>query len=111
MEIKERTERGGLVLELRGRLDGETASGLLSQLDLAIQGGTKKVILDLGGLDYLSAAGLAALVDSAAALERQAGQMALARPAGYAREVLDSTGYSSVLTLARNVDEAWEQLG
>ncbi len=110
MDIGERTTEQGLLLELDGRLDAEAAPELDRRLEAAVKAGIKRVVVDLGGVNYLSAAGLAAVVAGAKRLAAAEGRLALSRPNDYAREILDATGYGAVLTITASQEEAWGRL-
>ncbi len=77
-------------LALVGRLDTHTAPELDQALDkLLSKGGVKRLVLDLGGLDYVSSAGIRCFIRARKALEPGGGQFAIVNPQPPVRKVLD----------------------
>ncbi len=58
MRIERSTRGTVLVVALRGELDGAVASEVHDELDGLVAGGGGGVALDLGGMTYVSSAGL-----------------------------------------------------
>lgn len=61
MEIKTTRNGNELTVELEGRLDTLTSPDLEERLDEELDG-IEKIVFDLGGLEYISSAGLRVLV-------------------------------------------------
>lgn len=64
MEITVSQEQGRIsisVIKLAGQLDGQTYESLISKAREVVEGGTRNILLDLGGLTYISSAGLVSL--------------------------------------------------
>ena len=95
MEIK--TERRGatLVAMPEGRIDGRNAADFQDSLYGAIDGADDRVVLDLADVDYISSAGLRAVVHIASSLDRRNARLDLCTRSAPLRQVLDSTGYDS----------------
>ncbi|HWK12333.1 MAG TPA: STAS domain-containing protein [Vicinamibacterales bacterium] len=60
-----------------GRLSRATAPRLAEALEEAIAGGGRRIVLDLGGLDYLNSAGLQVLGEISARLAAIGGALVL----------------------------------
>jgi anti-anti-sigma factor len=54
--------RGRSVLSIRGDLDMATTAGLRDQIAIALEGTTAPVVIDLSGVSFCDASGLALLV-------------------------------------------------
>lgn len=77
-------------LALVGRLDTHTAPELDRALDaLLAKGGIRRLVLDLGGLDYVSSAGIRCFIRARKAIEPAGGQFAIVNPQPPVRKVLD----------------------
>jgi len=106
MEIAE--ERIGNVLLLRpaGRLDGTTASSFERALLAHIDQRPARLVLDLAGLQYVSSAGLRAIL---VAVKRgksvNCALLACCLPE-HIREVFDLSGFGSVLPIHATREEA-----
>jgi anti-sigma B factor antagonist len=53
-----------LVLELSGELDMDSSPALMRELDEALSGTAKQLVLDLSGLEFMDSTGLHLLVDT-----------------------------------------------
>jgi anti-anti-sigma factor len=58
MQIFTRKEKDDLVVEIKGRIDAVNSSKLEEECQGRIEQGEKALILDLGGVEYISSAGL-----------------------------------------------------
>jgi anti-anti-sigma factor len=91
-------EGGETVLRLEGRI-GHSGAILLKQAgERVLDGGVDRLTLDLGGVDYLSSAGLRAIENLARALEKRAGWLRLMNATDSVRLVLDLSGLAERLT-------------
>jgi anti-anti-sigma factor len=79
---------GGRCLALRGRLDTQTAPMLDERLGHILESATA-LLFDLAGLEYISSAGIRALVKARKVLEARGGGMAVARVQPAVRRVFD----------------------
>jgi anti-anti-sigma factor len=82
--------RGGLRVALRGRLDTETAPTLDERLEpLLAASAVTALLFDLSALEYISSAGIRALVRARKALEARGGGVAVANLQPPVRKVFD----------------------
>ena len=93
------TDTAGSRLQLRGELDLTTAPQLARLLDLLRRDGHRQITLDLSGLEFLCAAGLAVLLRADQALRAVGGRLMLTRPTRLARRVLAITGLDATLAI------------
>ena len=105
MKIETRKEHSALIVSPFGRLDGVGARELEASLSLAARR-RGRVVLDGRGLDYISSAGLRALLLGAKACAKQGGELAIAAlPAG-CRAIMEASGLLSVLKNYQSVEGA-----
>ncbi|MDZ4372097.1 MAG: STAS domain-containing protein [Phenylobacterium sp.] len=109
MQIKEETRDGVLVVALEGRLDSNTSSALETVLPAHIQA-NERVVLDLSQVPYVSSAGLRVLLIGAKAARSGGKKFALSGLTESVREVFDISGFTSIFTLAPDIDAAIAQL-
>ena len=77
-------------LALEGRLDTNTAPELDTVLDRVLMtAGIKRLVFDLGKLEYLSSAGIRCFVRARKILEPQGGKIAIVNPQPAVQKVLD----------------------
>ncbi len=100
MKIRVETLDRGAVVIPEGRLDFGAAAGFQAELERAIaQAGGAAVLVDCAALDYVSSAGLRALLVAVKAAQRVRCSFALyaLRPA--VREVFDLSGFGKIIAV------------
>ena len=97
MNIKKHTEADKLLIALEGRLDTLTSPQLTAALDESLDS-VQELTLDLGGLEYISSAGLRVLLSANKKMKPKGG-MKLVNVGETVMEVLEVTGFSEVLTI------------
>ena len=95
----ERTVKGAAVtLKIVGRLDTSTAPALEAAVD-GLAADVKELVLDCGGLEYVSSAGLRVILKGQKRMNVQ-GCMKLTGVNETILEVFDITGFADILTIA-----------
>lgn len=99
-----------LVLSVDGELDGWTAEAFAGQLAAAAgeHRGGPDVLLDLGRLYHVDAAGLVALTEAAAALARVGRRLTLASVRPRVREFLAFSGAEALVPMFPTLEQARE---
>ena len=97
MTINKKQDGTALVIELEGRLDTMTAPQLEAELNESMPG-AESLILDFSKLDYISSAGLRALLSAYKVMSAKGG-MKVTHVNDIVREVFDVTGFSDILTI------------
>ena len=107
------TERSGetLVISAKGRIDGANATEVQGVLSNAFEPGIKLMLLDLGGLTYISSAGLRVIMLTARTLDRSGAKFAVGSPSGPIREVFQISGFDQIIPIFDSQAEAIESLG
>lgn len=93
------------LLEVSGRIDSMNANQLGEALSNEIENGHLYMVLDLGGVEYMSSAGLREIV-SALKKVRGTGDLRLAQPSSRVREVLEMAGLDSIFHIYGTQAEA-----
>ncbi len=106
MEITDSKRNGITVFTVTGRVDASNAGVLEEKLLERITAGEKALVVDCAGLDYISSAGLRALLVAAKRLMPSGGKVALAALKDHIREVFDIAGFSSIFSVHPTTDEA-----
>jgi anti-sigma B factor antagonist len=75
-----------------------------------IEQGSKKIVLDLGGVDLIDSAGVGVLVVCIRAMERAGGLMALAGAAPRVRQLIELNRLNQVVSLFSDVPSAGSAL-
>ena len=95
IEIKRNAEE--TIIELAGRLDTTTAPTLDKTINSDIEG-TKKLILNVKGLQYISSAGLRVLLSAQKKMQK-VGSMKVTNVREEVMEVFEMTGFADILTI------------
>ncbi|MBR4935193.1 MAG: STAS domain-containing protein [Anaerotignum sp.] len=95
IEIKKNAEEA--TIELTGRLDTTTAPTLDKMINEDIEG-TKDLILDLKGLEYISSAGLRVLLSAQKKMQK-IGSMKVVNVCETVMEVFEMTGFADILVI------------
>ena len=95
IEIKKNQEQ--TVIAIVGRLDTITAPALEKTINEDIEG-TKDLILDLKGLEYISSAGLRVLLSAQKKMQK-IGSMKVVNVCENVMEVFEMTGFADILVI------------
>jgi anti-sigma B factor antagonist len=80
------------ILDLQGRATIGAGNDLLSsKLRGLIEGGTRKLLVNLAGLTQIDSSGISSLVRAFVSLNLSGGNLKLAKPSGRVRDVLQVT--------------------
>lgn len=96
------------LIKVIGRVDSSNASQLEGALKNRQDDGRYRLVLELSGIDYMSSAGLRALVGALRESKKHSGDVRIASPSERMREVLDLAGLDSVF---RIFDDATSAVG
>lgn len=81
-----------MVMDLQGRaLIGSSNDDLSRELRKLIDGGTRKLLVNLSGVAQVDSSGISTIVRSFVTLRREGGNLKLLKPTGHVYEVLDIT--------------------
>lgn len=97
MNINIERENGKALMKLEGRLDTTTAP----ELEKAINDegeALKSLVLDFGGVDYISSAGLRVLLTAQKKMNVQ-GSMELANVSEAVMDIFEMTGFADILVI------------
>lgn len=111
IDVSIRPEGAATVVVVAGTVDAVTAPRLADALQAEVAGGRMRLVADLGGVTYLSSAGLRALLASLKAARAAGRDLRLAAAAPSVREVLDLAGFGSILESYGDVAAAVASFG
>jgi anti-sigma B factor antagonist len=94
------------VMKVKGRVDSETTPELDEALGKLLQGNRNKIILDLQGVDFISSAGLRAIVKAYQAAKKSGGDLRLASISTPVEVVLRTVGMMQMLQMYPTEQEA-----
>lgn len=96
MRIETVKEEGRIILKVEGRIDTNTSKEFQSELLLAFQK-QNEVVADLKAVDYVSSAGLRAMLIAYKTAESKKGSFVLRNVQSTVRDVLNMSGFSKFI--------------
>ncbi len=99
MEINVSEMKRVQLFEVIGRVDSTNANELGASLDKAVDDGHANLVLDLGGVDYMSSAGLREMVRVLKRVKRGGGDLRIANPSDRVKEVLELAGLDTIFEI------------
>ena len=103
--VQTETKGSIAVITVGGRIDSETAPAFDDELTTVV-GGNSKLVLNLKGVDYMSSAGIRAIVKASQTVEKNGGMVRLASVPDLVNSVLYTVGLNQKLGSYASVDEA-----
>jgi stage II sporulation protein AA (anti-sigma F factor antagonist) len=110
MDISEENVGNVLVATIKGRLDSATSSTFAERLE-TLTASRKKLILDLSGVDFVTSAGLRAVLTIVKKMKFSGGALALCGVQPQVREILDITGLAPMMDIYPSRAEGLQALG
>jgi anti-anti-sigma factor len=111
MEIAFRESGPVTVVAIRGSVDGLTAGELSDALSGRVKEGRTRLVADFAEVEYISSAGLRALLGALKDARQQGGDFRLAAIRPDVQRVLDLSGFTSILKEFATVDAAVGSFG
>ena len=97
---------GAAIVKVTGRVDSATAPDLDDALGRLLREGHKNIVLDLRGVDFLSSAGLRAVVKAQQEAAKSGGDVRLASVSEPVEVVLRTVGFMQFLKMYPTSEEA-----
>jgi len=110
MEINHKQEGGIVYVTITGRLDADSALEAEKTVNDALAGNTKKLLFNLGGLDYLSSAGLRVLLSAAKEIRRREGKLVLCSLTQFVKEIFEVSGFEALIPIEDSVESGLKVL-
>ena len=103
MELRTRYYNDVAIFAANGRFDATTTTNFIQTINEQIGAGYGRLVIDLKKVDFLSSAGIRALVQAAQLSRQQGGDLRIANARGRVRYVLNLAGVDSVIKVYPNV--------
>ena len=88
-----------VLLSLDGEIDLSSAHLLVDSIDLAVETGARRIILDFSGVTFVNSTGLGAMVAATKRLRAEGGDLVLRRFRGIPASALATTGLDRFFTI------------
>lgn len=106
VQVNEEEKGDVIVLRISGRLDAVSSPQTEKRVSDIIDEGKLKIVMDFGGVDYLSSAGMRMLLATTKKLKALSGKLVVCAVRDNVMDVLKMSGFDHVLDLAATEDEA-----
>lgn len=106
MEITSVQQSDVTVTSVVGDLDATTSAEATAFLGVEIDAGHVKLVIDMGGITYLSSAGLRVILGATRQARGSGGDLRLAGAEGDIRRVVEMAGFSKLLKTFPTTTEA-----
>ncbi|MGR9085896.1 MAG: STAS domain-containing protein [Gammaproteobacteria bacterium] len=111
MDLLTRIENNAIVVTISGRLDTVTAPEYEKKIREMIDAGSQHFVVDFEQLNYISSAGLRALLLMAKLLKERTGTLCFANVKGNVRSVFEMSGFTALFKIENSVADALAALG
>lgn len=96
------------VVVAKGRMDAVTAPEFEKECNAAMDNGENTFLADLGGLEYISSAGLRSILTTAKKLKASGGSISFCNLSGMVKEVFTISGFNAMFKMYDSVENALE---
>lgn len=94
------------LVTLPARVDTTSAGGVEEEFKGLLEQGSRKLVADFAGNEYVSSAGLRVFLSVLKALEKDGGKMVLCAMQPFVADVFEISGFSGLFTIVATRDEA-----
>ena len=98
-----------VIIGLIGNLDTNTSPEAEVEINKYLEKGSKKMLIDLKDTRYVSSAGLRIFLATAKKIMANDGIVMLCHPNEIVTEILDVSGFSTIIVVKPTVDEALKE--
>lgn len=99
MELSKRDTDSALVIDMAGKLDTQTAGPAMDELQGYLDDNQGNLLINLEGLEFVSSSGLRVILRAAKQVRARGGNMKVCGARGVVKEVLEISGFDSLLDL------------
>jgi anti-sigma B factor antagonist len=106
MNISTRSLDEIVAIDIEGKLDTQTSTPALEQLLQLLESNPGKVLISLAPLEFVSSAGLRVILRVAKQVRGYGGDLKVSGAQGVVKEVLEISGFDSLLDLYEDEEQA-----
>jgi anti-sigma B factor antagonist len=106
LEVNTNEVNDVVIVKLLGNLDTNTAPDAESEINKWLENGALKMVINLDQTNYVSSAGLRIFLATAKKITASGGAVKLCCPNEVVQEILDISGFSTILDVKKTEEEA-----
>ena len=106
MEIETAKEKNTVVVSVKGKIDAVTAPEFERVLADLIAQGENAFLLNFGGLEYISSAGLRSILSTAKQLKPKSGNILFSGLKGPVKDVFKISGFGTIFKIFETREDA-----
>lgn len=106
LEVNTNEVNDVVIVKLLGNLDTNTAPDAETEINKWLEKGAKKMVINLEQANYVSSAGLRIFLATAKKITASGGALKLCSANEVVQEILDISGFSTILDVKKTEDEA-----
>ena len=110
LEVRENEVEDVVVINLAGNLDTNTAPEAETIINKWLEKESKKMVISLEETKYVSSAGLRVFLATAKKMTASGGAVKFCSPNEVVKEILDISGFTSILDVKMTMKEAMDSL-
>jgi len=112
MEFSTRQLDGVMIVDLKGRITlGEGSAAVRDTVRDLLSKGMKRILLNLGGVNYIDSSGVGELVKTHTTIQNKGGELKLANLNQRVHDLLQITRLSAVFDIQKDVASAIQSFG
>ncbi|HQC42619.1 MAG TPA: STAS domain-containing protein [Verrucomicrobiota bacterium] len=106
MQIEVSEMLGAAVPKVVGRLNADVVAEFESRCNAALEQYGNQLVLDFSALEYLSSAGLCAILTIGKKVKNAEGNLSICVPFGTVRQILELAGFNQIFPIHENLEKA-----
>lgn len=110
MYIETKENNGITLVNVSGRMDATTTQEFEKRMDELISNGAENLLMDFSKLEYISSAGLRALLATAKRLKAADSQLLFCNLTDTVKEIFEISGFDSIFKVFETADAALASL-
>jgi anti-anti-sigma factor len=110
MEIAEQRAGDTTIIEVKGRIDSNTAKAFGERLASLIQSGRARLVVDLGHIMYISSAGFRALLVAGRLAEKASGTLVLCSLSAEVQRLFELGAFTDLFAIYASREEGLTKL-
>ena len=110
LKVNANKENDVVIVKLLGNLDTSAAPEAEERINYWLEKNSKKIVINLQEDKYVSSAGLRVFLATAKKMTAAGGAVKFCSPNDVVKEILDSSGFTTILDVKESLEEAMNEI-